>query len=88
MKMLPVKFEYRGAVYEALLRVKIKGTKTEYHITIMNGELEKMLYGHHVIIDENNGLQTGPVPDAETAYLKNQIAEALNNYIRSASVLP
>jgi hypothetical protein len=88
MKLLPIKFEYRGSGYEALVRIKVKETKTEYHITVMNGELEKMLYGHHVIIDENGRLQTGSVPDAETAYLKNKIAEALNGYIRPAPVSP
>jgi len=88
MKMLPIKFEYHGTGYEALVRIKAKETKTEYYITIMNGELEKMLYGHHVFIDENDKLQTGIVPDPETAYLKSKIAEALNNYIRPSPVSP
>jgi len=88
MKMLVIKFEYRGAGYEALVRIKPKETKTEYYITIMNGELEKMLFGHHVIIDENGCLQTGVVPDAETAYLKSKIAGALESHIRPAPVHP
>ena len=61
-----------------MIRVKKKGTTTEYCITVMNGELEKMLYGHHIITEENGRLMTGDTPDAETARLKDCIAEALN----------
>jgi len=80
--MLLVKFEYRGTGYEALIRVKAKDTKTEYYITVMNGELEKMLFGHHVITEENGCMHTGTAPDAETALLKNIIAGALKAYLR------
>lgn len=86
MKMLTLKFEYRDTGYEALIRVKTKEATTEYYITIMNGELEKMLYGHHVITEENGDLQAGAAPDAETAYLKNKIMEALSEWLRRQRV--
>lgn len=82
MKMLPIKFDYRGIGYEALIRVKEKETRTEYHVTVMNGDLEKMLYGHHVITEVNGRLQPGDVADAEIARLKNSITEALDAYLK------
>ena len=81
MKMLTLKFEYQDTGYEALIRVKSKETATEYYITIMNGDLEKMLYGHHVITEVNGRLQAGSTPDAETARLKNKIMEALEEWL-------
>jgi hypothetical protein len=81
MDMLPVKFEFRGAGYEALIRVKVKETKTEYYITIMNGELEKMLFGHHILIEENGLLLQGSAPDDDIRQLKQTIAEALKHYL-------
>ncbi|MBS1563402.1 MAG: hypothetical protein JST39_03390 [Bacteroidetes bacterium] len=85
MNLLPLKFEYRGTGYETLLRIKEKDNVTEYHITVMNGELEKMLYGHHVLVLENGSLQCGVAPDAETALLKNSIAEALSHWLETAN---
>ena len=85
--MLLVKFEYRGTGYEALIRVKVKEAKTEYYITVMNGDLEKMLFGHHIITEENGYLQTGTAPDAETALLKNIIAGALKAQLRPRPIL-
>lgn len=79
--MLTLKFEYQDIGYEALIRVKTKETGTEYHITIMNGELEKVLYGHHIITEENGSLQAGVIPDAETAHLKNKVMEALDEWL-------
>lgn len=88
MQMLPIKFEYRGTGYEALIRIKTKGTKREYCITVMNGDLERMLFGHHKIIEENGCLQTGTAPDEETAHLKTTIVAALEAYLRRASLVP
>ena len=79
MDMLPVKFEFRGTGYEALIRVKVKETKTEYYITIMNGELEKMLFGHHILTEENGLLLPGSAPDDDIRQLKQTIAEALKH---------
>ena len=83
MLLLPIKFKYHETDYDALLRVKVKEAKTEYYITVMNGELEKKLYGYHVITEENGELQLGNPPDKETGYLKSKIAESirkLRNY--------
>ena len=83
MLLLPIKFRYLETDYEALLRIKVKEARTEYYITVMNGELEKMLYGNHVITEENGVLQLGQVPDTEAGRLKTKIAESikkLRNY--------
>jgi len=81
MELLPVKFEFRNTEYEALVRIKVKETTTEYGITVMDGELEKMLYGHHIMLAENGVLGLGDVPDGDTKCLKSKIAAALLPYI-------
>jgi hypothetical protein len=81
MLLLPIKFEYLETDYDALLRVKVKEAKTEYYITVMNGDLEKILYGNHVITEENGVLQLGIVPDSEAGRLKCKIAESIKKLI-------
>ena len=77
MDMLLVKFEFREAGYEALVRIKVKETKTEYYITVMNGELEKMLFGHHILTQENGILLQEAVASDDIRQLRQKIAEAL-----------
>jgi hypothetical protein len=82
--LLSVGFEFRNSPYSFLARVKEKENFTEYHITVMNGELEKLLYGNHILISINGEMQIdSSFKDDEQSKLKLQIARALGRYLDS-----
>jgi hypothetical protein len=77
-QMLSLEFTYRSKTYCALIRTKMNDQRVAYYVTIMNGELERLLYGNHVLIDENGHLRSEPeILDQEIAELKQCITEAL-----------
>lgn len=80
--LLSLGFEYKGCHHSFLARVKEDGNKTEYHVTVMNGELEKLLYGNHVITG-SNGQIIADMPDAtgDQHLLKYYITKALSKYL-------
>ena len=80
-KMLSIKFDFRAREYCALVRMKEREAKIEYHITIMNGELERLLYGNHVLVPESGLFKSELSPDTDVGRLKCIIAEALNKQI-------
>ncbi|MCG2616801.1 hypothetical protein LZZ85_21055 [Terrimonas sp. NA20] len=85
--MFSVTFNYRESQYEALIRmVKQKEDRKEYRITIMNGELEVQLYGHHLLKEENGklDLSTAGIPE-NIVELKTTIAKAVANDRRMAA---
>ncbi|PZR24000.1 MAG: hypothetical protein DI535_22930 [Citrobacter freundii] len=80
--MFSIRFNYRKSAYEALIRVvKDKGSRKEYRITVMNGELEMLLYGHHVLTEEDGKLDFSNhgIPQ-QVAELRTIIAEAFEAY--------
>ncbi len=79
---LTVGFEYCEKLYIALIRQKIQSECNEYHITIMNGELEKMLFGNHIIREINGCLQIEMTENAQQESLKNVIATELGKLLR------
>jgi hypothetical protein len=77
-------FEFKGKEYYSLIRVKERNEKTEYHITVMNGDLERMLYGNHIINEVDGELEAGTVADGnDQLLLKSKIAEALNRHLHA-----
>jgi len=88
MRLLSIEFEYRNTFYYALIRVK-ENTYREYHITVMNGTLEKLLYGSHVILEVNGRLQVDlPAEHNEQGKLKLAIARALREYLKNNDLFP
>jgi hypothetical protein len=86
-EFLSVEFEFEGAKYSSLIRKKKKINCIEYHITVMNGKLEKLLYGNHVVKEVNGKLQEDCVSgDKKLVQLKQAITSALNNYLSSEMV--
>jgi len=79
--MLSIKFDFGEREYCALVRMKEKEAKIEYHITIMNGELERLLYGNHVFVPEAGLFRSDLAPDTELGSLKCTIADALNKQL-------
>src|SRR5687767_9837606 len=81
---LSVQFEYEGENFYSLVRRKKKINCIEYHITVMNGELEKLVYGNHIIKQVNGTLQTECLsPDKKITDLKQCITIALQKYLSS-----
>lgn len=80
--MFSIRFNYRKSAYEALIRVvKEKDNKKEYRITVMNGELEMLLYGHHMLKEEDGkpDFSNHGIPQ-QVAELRTIIAEAFETY--------
>lgn len=88
MKTISFSFSFEGFPYDALARVKETTANTEYHITVMNGELEKRLFGNHIIIEEEKGnLRIGPVSDESIAALKCNIGDALKKQLQNEMIV-
>ncbi len=47
-----VSFEFEQTFYQAVVLAKHDGNSRQYRITIMNGDLEKMLFGCHTILEK------------------------------------
>lgn len=87
-KLLNIGFEYKGCIYYSLIRVKEKENWVEYQITVMDGNLEKLLYGNHIIKEVNGQLEMDLPDDHEQRELKATIAQSLNTYLREHLNLP
>ncbi len=80
--MIAVGFQYKDNSYKALIRLKEKGPKKEYHITVMDGTLERLLYGNHIVVEENGQLRRDSIiPGNEASGLKAVITDALLNFL-------
>jgi hypothetical protein len=64
LQIFSIDFEYEGHVYYALIRRKLLKEKPEYHITVMNGALERQIYGHHILREFDGTFRAEqPVPE-------------------------
>ena len=83
-KMMSLAFRYRSETHYALIRTRRKESKKEHCVTIMNGALERMLFGHHIIVEEASALQPGSeIIGSETvAELKQCIMDALCDQLK------
>lgn len=86
-KLLNIGFEYKGCIHYSLIRVKEKENCIEYQVTIMDGNLEKLLYGNHIIKEVNGQLEIDLPDDNEQRELKSTIAQSLNAYLQVHSNL-
>ena len=85
-KMISLEFQYKSKRYYALIRVKNHNEQRIYSITIMDGELERLLYGHHVLIEKNDGLHSiTDIDNSEVAALKECITLALSQQINGTA---
>lgn len=80
--LLTVGFEFNDSFYYSLIRVKPKTSGTDYEITVMNGDLEKLLYGNHVIKQRDNYLEYELLETNEQGLLKLAIANALSKFLK------
>lgn len=86
-KLLNIGFEYKGCIHYSLIRVKEKENCIEYQVTVMDGNLEKLLYGNHIIKEVNGQLEIDLPDDNEQRELKTTIAQSLNAYLQEHSKL-
>ena len=84
MEIMSLEFSYRSKTYYALIRTKIVQQEKQYHITVMNGELERLLYGHHIISPKGTHflhVANEEMAGAEVIELKQCIIDALWKYL-------
>lgn len=82
LHLLTVGFEFRDIFYYSLIRVKESNLGTDYQITVMNGNLEKLLYGNHIIKKRKGFLQIDADDTTEQDMLKVSISEALSKFLQ------
>jgi hypothetical protein len=80
-KFLTVGFEFCGKLYRSLIMIKKRNNYKAYRITVMNGDLEKILFGNQIIKEVNGCLQIEVSENNEQVKLKTIIAEALSKLL-------
>ena len=78
-----VEFNYRSKTYFALIRTKTNEIEKRHYLTIMNGELEQLLYGHYIIID-NEAVLNSPeeILKAHLLELNQSIKDSLDQLLQ------
>jgi hypothetical protein len=74
-------FEYSNVIHYCLIRFKGLQKHNEYAITIMNGELEKILFGNHIICEKDGYLFLESKGDEVQRLLKERIALKLSKLL-------
>lgn len=78
--IISISFNYKGHPYHALVRIKNNSIR-EYHITVMNGQLETLLYGNHIFIESNGKFENdnpgNKINDEDILKLREAISKAL-----------
>jgi len=86
--MLSVGFEYRKKKYYALVRIRERSGQNECVVTVMNGELETLLYGNHIFFIENGIAANHRAPaDDVIAELRDCIANTLNDCVKDGRLV-
>lgn len=83
-KIISLEFFYRSKMHYALVRAKPHEGGQMLSITVMNGDLERLLYGHHVILEKDGILFSATEPtNKEIAELKQCIMSALSRFMEA-----
>jgi hypothetical protein len=81
-KIISVPFDFRGRQYYCLVRFKNKNDHTELYVTIMNGDLERLLHGNNKFQYQNGYLVVDiPTDGSIQAELKLQLVYVLDDYL-------
>jgi len=71
-------------MYYALIRTKEYEEGKLHAITIMNGDLESLLYGNHIILEKDGCFQSSlPIVNKQIGELKQSIINALCRYMQA-----
>ena len=80
-RFLVLGFDYNNTIDYCLIRYKAKEEANEYVITVMNGTLEKLLFGNHILMEKDGFFQLERTENKEQDKLKEQIAKALGELL-------
>lgn len=75
--MLTISFLYKGNRFMAVVREKYYINGKEYRVTVMNGELERMLFGDHIIKEVDGEIAANPLLGGDKKELQESIVKAL-----------
>ena len=83
-KIISLEFKYRSKMYYALIRTKEDNQMRLHSITIMNGDLERLLYGNHLIVEKEGCFQSAlPVTNKQIGELKQSIINSLCRFMQA-----
>jgi len=83
MKKIDIEFEYRGRHYDAAVRIWEMNKGREFQITVMDWELERILYGNHIMNEVDGVIHANVKPENnDQAELKLTIAARLGHYLK------
>jgi hypothetical protein len=81
-KFLTLGFRFCENLYHSIIMIKKKSDRTIYKITIMNGELEKLLHGNQIITEMNGYLQLEIGENNKQEELRIIIGEVLSKALQ------
>jgi hypothetical protein len=83
MKKIEIEFAFKGRHYDAVIRIRQRPGGRDFHITILDWELERLLYGNHIIKEEEGCLQANILMDKkEQTELKLTICGRLSSFLK------
>ena len=85
--LLSLGFEFRSSHHSFFARVKENGDNTEYHITVMDEALDRLLQGNHILTSQHGQFSTNMQHSgSEQFLLKRQIIKSLNKYLQAKAL--
>lgn len=79
-----IEFEWESQQYSGIVRAHAKDDIEEYHVRIMNGRLDRLLYGHHVFrVQDGAVLQQEHSPGAHVQALHRVVRQALLAWLKN-----
>lgn len=86
--MLIFGFHYKQKFYQAIANIWKKSTNGLYRITVMNGDLERLLFGKNIVsIKEGKFLMDEPEVNAEVIQLQQALVIGLNDHQQATEKL-
>lgn len=82
MKKMDIEFDFRGRHYDAAVRIEQNPEGREFHITVLDWALERLLYGNQVIHETGGRMQANVLLEKkDQTELKLIIASQLAKYL-------
>lgn len=79
--MLVFGFHYKERFYKAIANLWKKSTNGLYRITVMNGDLERLLFGNNIVsLKEGKFMTAEAAADTEIKQLQEALVIALNDH--------
>jgi hypothetical protein len=84
--MFTLPFKYNGSNYSALVHEKYLVNGKQYRITVMNGDLEKLMFGNNILIEKDGIICPGNAPNPDNEELISQIINSLTDCLVCSAV--